>query len=336
VEQIRVRIGAIVTFGGGQAGDQYFRPQPVVERQDRKRVPVWNASREILGSSLVQRSVAKMRNLGADPVRTVRETSSSSFLPSATSKAASFPVEWERAVDEAVKNGIEKLILLRVGIYTDLDFAEMLRFHDTTRAVLTQAYGPEGPLDAAVVNTSALQGTGLTYRRALSTLMSQQQCFRFDGYINRLSSVREFYQLAHDGLYGRCGLRPCGREISDGVWAEDGARIDSSVTLSGPAFVAAGAEIASFCTLTGGCSVERNCKIDYGTLIQESCVLESTYVGVALDVRRSIVAGQKIFRLNRNEEIHITDERLIAPHAKNTSFWGGFGSWAVRTAQQAD
>lgn len=331
-----MRIGAIVTFGGGQAGDQYFRSQPVVERQERKRLPVWNVSREVLGNSLIERATASLKAAGADPVRLVRDTSNNCFLPSVSSKAASFPVEWERAVDDATKNGIEQLILLRVGTYLDLDIAEMLRYHIENRAVLTQAYGPEGPLDAAVVSTSALQGTGLAYRRAISALMSQQRRFQFDGYINRLASVRDFYQLAQDGLYGRCGLHPAGREVSEGVWVEDAASMGSSVTLSGPAFIGAGSEIADFCTLTGGCAVERNCKIDYGTLIQESCILENTYVGVALDVRRSIVAGQKIFRLNQDEEIHIADERLIAPHGKAPSFWGGFGSWALRTAQQAD
>jgi NDP-sugar pyrophosphorylase family protein len=82
----------------------------------------------------------------------------------------------------------------------------------------------------------------------------------------------------------------------------------------------------------GGCSIERNCKIDYGTLIQESCILRDTYIGVALDVRRAIVAGPKIYPLNRNVEIKISDRRLLSNNSKPSSLLAGFGSWVSGNA----
>src|SRR5207253_1824875 len=110
-------------------------------------------------------------------------------------------------------------------------------------------------------------------------------------------------------------------------WLGEGAVIDPSATISAPAFIGERSELGSSCAVVGGCSIERNCKIDYGTLIQESCILRDTYVGVALDVRRAIVAGSKMFPLNRNMEIRIADQRLVGQNSRPASFLAGLGSW---------
>ena len=156
--------------------------------------------------------------------------------------------------------------------------------------------------------------------------MAQQVRFDFHGYVNRLTGVRDFFQLVQDGLYGRCGLHPMGNEVQEGIWEADGSEIDSIAVISAPVFIGAGSKIGALCTIAGGCAIERNCKIDYATLIQESCVLQDSYVGVALDVRRAVV---------RNTEIRISDRRLLASNAK-PNWLGGLSSWMSREVQQAD
>jgi hypothetical protein len=66
--------------------------------------------------------------------------------------------------------------------------------------------------------------------------------------------------------------------------------------------------------------------------VQESCILRDTYVGIALDVRRAIVGGQKIFPLNRNVEIKIADHRLVGNNARPSSLLAGLGSWVSGNA----
>ena len=64
-------------------------------------------------------------------------------------------------------------------------------------------------------------------------------------------------------------------------------------------------------------------------------MLQDSYVGVALDVRRAVVSGQKMFALNRNTEIRISDRRLLASNAK-PNWLVGLSSWMSREVQQAD
>ncbi len=328
-----MRLRAILTVAGGHAAENYFRRASAVEPADKARPSALNYSLDILGSPLLERVVSKLKLAGVDSATVLRDNAGSShLLPSQTSKGAAFLSEWESAVAGAVNDGIDHLFLLRVGVYTDLDYAQLLEFHVQTRQPMTQAYGPKGSLDTAVVDMTLLKNSDGAYRKTLSTVIPQPRRFDFQGYVNPLRNLRDLYQLMQDGLYGRCGLRPAGREVQEGVWLGEDTAIDSTATISGPAFVGDGCEVSPSCAVVGGCSIERNCKIDYGTLIQESCILRDTYIGVALDVRRAIVAGPKIYPLNRNVEIKISDRRLLSNNSKPSSLLAGFGSWVSGNA----
>lgn len=330
-----MRIGAILTLAGGQPSGNYFRAVSAAERPDKKRIPAWDPRLDTLGASLLTRTVTKLNDVGADSPTILRDKAGAShFLPLRTAKTA-FLSQWEFAVGEAVNSGVEHLFLLRVGVYSDVDYADILKSHIQSGAVMTQAYAPDGSLDLAVVDTSLLKNVDGAYRKRLSALIPQQVRFDFHGYVNRLTGVRDFFQLVQDGLYGRCALRPIGNETQEGIWLGDGAEIDSTAVISAPVFIGAGSKIGASCAIAGGCAIERNCKIDYATLVQESCVLQDSYIGMALDVRRAVVGGHKMFALNRNTEIKISDRRLLASNAK-PNWLGGFRSWISREVQQAD
>jgi len=328
-----VRLGAILTLAGGHAAENYFRRASGVEAAETKRSSALNYSFDILGSPLLERIVAKLKLAGVDSATVLKDNAGSNhLLPSQSSKGAAFLSEWESAVARAVKDGIDHLFLLRVGAYTDLDYAQLLEYHVQARQPMTQAYGPNGSLDTAVVDLALLRNSDGAYRKTLSSLITQPRRFDFQGYVNPLRNLRDLYQLMQDGLYGRCGLRPAGKEMQQGIWLGENTAIDSTVTISAPAFIGDGCEVAASCAVVGGCSIERNCKIDYGTLIQESCILPDTYIGVALDVRRAIVAGAKMYPLNRNVEIKIADRRLVGNNSQPSSLLAGLGSWVTGSA----
>jgi hypothetical protein len=330
-----VRIGSILTLAGGQPSENYFRAVSPSDKPDKK-YPAWDPLLDILGSSLLARSVAKLKDVGVSSPLILRDRAGANhFLPLRTAKTA-FLSQWEAAVGEALHSGVEHLFLLRVGVYSDVDFAEVLDSHIQSGAAMTQVYAPDGSLDLAVVEASLLKSSDGAYRKKLSALIPQQARFEFEGYVNRLTGVRDLFQLVQDGLYGRCALRPIGNEVQQGIWLAEGADIDSTAAISAPAFIGAGTQIAASCTIAGGCSIERNCKIDYATLVQESCVLQDSYVGVALDVRRAVVSGHKMFTLTRNTEIRISDHRLLGTNAKPNSWFAGLSSWMSREVQQAD
>jgi NDP-sugar pyrophosphorylase family protein len=329
-----VRVGAILTLAGGQAAGNYFRRSSAGEPARKIRASELNYSLDVLGSPLLERTIAKLKLAGVQHPAVLKDSGASNFLlPSQTSKGAAFLSEWENAIARAVKDGIDHLFLLRAGIYTDLDYASLLDFHLQTGQPLTQAYAPQGSLDIAVVDMAPLRNSEGAYRKTLSTLIPQPRHFDFQGYVNPLRNLRDLYQLMQDGLYRRCELRPRGTEVREQVWLGKGTVIDPTATISAPAFIGDHSEVGASCAVVGGCSIERNCKIDYGTLIQESCILPDTYIGIALDVRRAIVAGPKMFPLNRNVEIKISDRRLVGNNSRSMPFLAGLGSWTSGSSQ---
>ena len=234
-----------------------------------------------------------------------------------------------------MQQGAELLLLLRVSAYSDLDYCELLQFHRDKQSSLTQVYGPTGSLDVALVNATLLRNAKGVYRRILSTLIPEQQRFFYRGYINRLSKPQDFRKLVEDGLYRRCGLRPLGIETAHRVWCGPGAQVEPSAGVSGPAFIGAGSRIAACCNISGASSIERNCEIDCGTVVDQSCILQDAYVGVGLDVRHSIVSNKKLFHLDRNIEVGIADRRLIGT-AKPIPFAHGARSVWGASLQRAE
>jgi hypothetical protein len=324
-----VHIGAIVSL----AEDRQRDDTSFVRRYSRSgRGFLTGTSRaylDILGQNLLERGTAKLRRLDSVSIRTISETpASTSLLPARSAKSTNFIIAWESAVAQHVREGAEHLLLMRIGSYSDLDYETFLRFHLQRGGALTQAYGPTGALDLALVDAECLRGTDAPYRKVLSAFISEQERFFYDGYLNPLNQPQDLRTLVEDGLAGRCGLRPVGNEVSPGVWLGAGAQVDQSVTVRGPAFIGAGSRVADGCSISGSSSIERDCEVDYGTNVDQSCVLQGVYVGVGLNVERSVVSPKRLFHLNRNVEVQIDDERLIgtkklAPLSREAAFGRG-------------
>jgi len=310
----KVQIGAIITLAGDRLAEDSSAAPRRYARKDGTRFLSGpsRASVEILGQSLLKRTIAKLRELGtAQPDIIPDSPVSTALLPSRSAKATPFIAAWESAVANQVGLGVELILLLRIGSYFDLDYDELLRFHLQERSRLTQVYGPSGALDVALVDATLFRGADGPYRKIIATLIPEQHRFFYRGYVNPLNKAQDYRRLVEDGLYGRCGLRPVGKEVAPGVWHGTGAQVDSSSRISAPAFIGAGSRIAECCVVSGASTIERDCEIDCGTLVDQSCILQGTYVGVALDVRHSIVDNQTLFHLERNVEIGFADKRLI-------------------------
>jgi NDP-sugar pyrophosphorylase family protein len=215
-----------------------------------------------------------------------------------------------------------------------LDFEDLLRFHSERGAMLTQVYAADSSLDIAVVNANLLRDADGAYRKALSALIPKQERFFYDGYVNRLRKPQDFRQLIEDALSGDCNLRPIGREVGPGIWFGQGAEVDDLCVISGPSFVGAGTRIASCCSVSGGSAIERNCEIDCGTAVDQSWILQETYVGLGLNVRRSIVSNQKMFNLDHKAEVAISDPRLI--RATKSFSVSGAGTGLLNKLQMTD
>jgi NDP-sugar pyrophosphorylase family protein len=183
----------------------------------------------------------------------------------------------------------------------------------------------------AVVNANLLRDSANAYRTTLSNLIPDQEHFYYHGYINRLRKPKDFRLLTEDALTGKCNLRPIGTEVGDGIWFGAGAEVDDSCVISGPAFIGSGTRLAACTSIGGGSAVERNCEIDCGTTVDQSWILQETYVGLGLTVRSSIVSNQKMFNLDRKTELAINDPRLI--RATKSFSLAGAGSMLLNKLQ---
>jgi hypothetical protein len=305
-----VHIGAIVSL----AEERQKEETPFGRKYSRSSFLAGSARGrlEILGRSLLDRTIDKLRELQSASVRVIPEPPiSTSLLPARSAKPSSFITSWEDAIAQHLEEGAEQLLLLRVGSYSDIDYEELLRFHRERGSLLTQAYGTGGALDLAVVDGQCLRAAESPFRKTLSALIPDQERYYYDGYANPLKQPHDLRRLVEDGLQRRCDLRPVGNEVAPGMWVGAGAKVHSSVRVEGPAFIGAGSRIAENCSVTGSTSIERDCEIDCGTSVHQSCVLQGVYVGIALNLHRTVVSQRKLFHLDRNVELDIDDERLI-------------------------
>lgn len=319
-----MRIAAILSLSEDQQGSGELPSSPILKSHHARELSYIQS--EILGQSLLDRTLGKLQQFGIAQHKIISEEVSGQLVSTRSLEADSFGDEWERAVTRYLQEGIDLLVFHRISTYSDLDFMQLVRFHLETENPVTQAHASDGPLDVVLVDASRLRGTEGPYRRSFGALLSQQARFMYRGYVNRLARPQDFYTLVDDGLRGRCALRPIGIESREWVWQGAGAHVDSSAVVSGPAFIGAGASIGAGCKVASGSSIERDCEVDCGTVVEQSWVTQKTYLGAALDVRRAIVAPNRLFHLDRDVEVQIGDRHLIGAAGKSAPMFAGLGS----------
>jgi hypothetical protein len=311
-----VQIAAILTLAARTGSENGSADPSRDENRRRKRflTNVPDAKLEVLGKSLLDRNISRLRESGVESTSVIPEGSAlTQLLPTRSATSNDFISAWEKAIGEYVQQGIDTLLLLRTSTYTDLNYEELLRFHSERHAGLTQVYSADNSVDVAVVNANLLREADNAYRTTLSNLIPDQEHFYYQGYINRLRKPQDFRRLTEDALTGKCNLRPIGTEVGDGIWFGAGVQVDAT------------------CVISGGTAVERNCEIDCGTTVDQSWILQETYVGLGLSVRHSIVSNQRMFNLDRKTELAINDPRLI--RATKSFSLSGTGSTLLNKLQ---
>ena len=279
-----------------------------------KPVALW----DVLGKTVLDRTIERLRIFGIDRISVISENSGRnlsaeglrSSRPENTDQSA-FWTEWDSIVSDYLNHEMETLLLVRIGPYTEIDFSDLLSFHKQRGASLTQVQHSERALDLVVVDARQLRSGVGSFRSRLSTMLPERGHYEFKGYLNRLTKPTHFRSLVEDALMGRCAIRPVGTEIRAHVWFGDGAYVEPSATVIGPAYVGTNSYIGPACAVSGISTIERQCKVDFGTVIDGSCILPRTYVGMGLNVANAIAGNGKVYHLGRDVEVGIADQRLI-------------------------
>lgn len=220
------------------------------------------------------------------------------------------------------QNGCDCAFVAKPTAYTDADFADLVDFHRQGQRAVTRASDREGPLDLWVVSCNPSEETDRISLHVAGRLTDFLPAPYFvKEYVRRISHAQDFRRLVSDAFQRRCHLHPTGEQIRPGVWADQGVEIRRGARIVAPAYLGARCTIGERAVITRMSNIEHDCYIDYGTVIENSSVLPNTYVGIWLDVRRSVVYGNKLLNLEREVLVEVADPRLLrsnaaAPQAK--------------------
>jgi len=217
-----------------------------------------------------------------------------------------------RILDGYCNNGCDCAFVVKPTAYVEADLPDLLDFHRQAERALTRASDTEGPLDLWVMNCDP---NSESFEDSLRGALLQPDFFPASyfvkQYAQRISHAQDLRRLATDAFLARCRLRPAGEQLRPGVWADQGVQLSRGARIVGPAYLGARCTIGERSVITRFSSIERDSYIDYGTVVENSSVLPNTYVGMWLDVRRSVVHGNRLLNLERGVLVEVSDPRLL-------------------------
>jgi len=307
-----VGLGAIVVVGGALEALTSTAPQPGTQES-----PVTGPLEgvEIMGRSMVDRMVERFVRAGVEVVTVLVPGGIPLVTPAISKGLADVKVQVCSDIPSAItekfaeyaSNGIDHTFLVAGSLYTETDLLDLFYFHREARQPATRACERQVPLDLWVVDCAKAQNLTL---ENLFTQCSAVSYFIRD-YVNSIAHARDLRRLVSDVLRGRCALRPSGVEVRPGIWIEDGADVHRRARIVAPAYIGSGSKVREDTLITRCSSIERDCFVDYGTVIEDSSILANTHVGIWLDVAHSVADGNKLFNLERNVILEISDPSVM-------------------------
>jgi len=205
--------------------------------------------------------------------------------------------------------GIAHAFVVSAQVYSETDLLDFFYFHREARQTVTRARDKDGALDMWVVNCARIsESDGAKLLQQAPPLLTS---YYIGGYVRRLGHPEEIRRLICDALGGRCAARPSGKEVRPGIWIDEGADIDRRARLVAPAYIGRNSKICEDALVTRFSSIEKNCHIDYGTVIEDSSVLSHTHIGIWLDVRHAVANGNRIWSLEHDVLLEISDSSIM-------------------------
>jgi hypothetical protein len=215
----------------------------------------------------------------------------------------------QRKLREFLQGGIQHSFVLIGNVYAETDLLDLFYFHREARQIATRAMNREGALDLWVVDSSKAQASD--QHSLFAEAKTNGSSYFIREYVNRLMQPHDLRRLAYDLLQRRCTARPSGREVKRGIWIDDAAEVHRWARIVAPAFIGRGSKIMEDTLITRHSSVERNCCVNYGTVVEDSSILQNTEMGICLDVCRAIANGNWLLSLDRDVVIEISDPAVM-------------------------
>lgn len=274
---------------------------------------------EILGKSLLERTVERLLSSDVDVVSVLLDESVAGCTPVVRRASKRLKVQvvediWVAAAQslcEFAETGIDHAFICKGSAYVECDLVDMLQFHRDRRQAVTRAFDRDGVLDFWVADCAKVKETNLVFLFEREAEPNFSSNYFVREYVNRLAHPADIRRLVVDALRRHCHVQPVGREIRPGVWVDDGAQIHKRARIVGPAYIGRESRVQEDTLITRYSNIESLCHIDYGTVIEDSTVLTNSYVGIWLDVSHTIVRGNKLLNLGRDVVLEISDSSML-------------------------
>jgi hypothetical protein len=282
-------------------------------------LPTPFACAELFGQSVLERTVARFRQTGLRHISVIAGSDGLSFYETKDARIT-IPKPSEdrctilkRMLLRDLQRGIDTVLIAELGAYVEIDLPSALQFHRAIAQPITPIHDARGSLGYWIVDAArVLASPDFSFPFEDDRVVNPPVPCHIDCYVNRLANPRDFRNLVIDSFFGRCSIKPSGREVKPGVWVEGGARIHKTVRLVAPCYVGSNARIQAGAVITRCSNLERNCEVGEGTLVFDASLLPHTMVGRGLDVSTAVVDRVNFVDLTRNVMLHIQDPNLIS------------------------
>lgn len=111
------------------------------------------------------------------------------------------------------------------------------------------------------------------------------------------------------------------RPQASGIWIGNGSRIHGSVRLAAPVYIGQNVLIAEGVEIGPNVVVGDGCIVDRGSRIEDSVLLQRTYVGQELDLRRTMLAGNSLANARLGVALRLADAEFLRD--VDRADWGG-------------
>lgn len=283
----------------------------------RERRQRFLAGVELLGQSVFGRLVQHLSHFSFDTMSVFADSSLALEIDDLSGMQVDATDIWRgasRSLIEAKEAGIDAVLLVRAEAYVEFDPVDLIRFHRDSGNIVTRACDERGFLDLWVVDPGILQ-ENVDLKSSLET--ANEPYYQVSGHVNRMKTLRDMRTLVADGLSSLCRFRPQGVEVRPGVWMAEGAEVERGARIVAPAFLGRDVKISEQCLITRCSSIERDCQIDYGTVVEDSSILSGTYVGIGLDLSHCIADRTCLVNLNREVALEIKDPVVMRQVRQN-------------------
>jgi NDP-sugar pyrophosphorylase family protein len=309
-----VGLGAVVTVGaGGWASDGAASSE--IDTSSSVIVGPLECT-EIAGRSFVERIVERFAAIDVDTVSIVIEdgTAMPSFRVARSGVTFEVTSDVRRSVREKLseysENGIQHAFVQQGDVYTETDLLDLFSFHREARQAVTATRDKEGPLALWVVNCEKAEKirTGNLFQSREHNSASD---YFIRQYVSRLCNPRVIRPFAADILSARCEARPSGTQVRPGVWIDESAEVHRRARIVAPAYIGRASTVEADVLITRCSNVERECCVDCGTVVEDSSILPATRVGVGLDLCHAVASGNRLFNLQRDVVVEISDAKVL-------------------------